>query len=189
MSKNFTRREFLRTTGAAVLAVAAAGALSACGGSGGSGSSDASLARTLGDLTFNIVDFDYPGEYGGMTADGQSNEEYRQYYSPILSVKNNSTAPISMDKVTFSMTLEGVDSPLNYTNDKKCLFSEHNDKPEFKTLTVAPGEDKSGYLGYVRTTTTEETYKIAYLTITYGGKKVIYKLDGQVFSASGVTNA
>lgn len=171
-----------------MLAVAAAGALSACGS--GNGSSDARLARTLGNLTFNVVDFNYPSGYSSTTTNEKTEEEYWQSYSPIFSVKNNGTSSISMNDITFEMALEGADTP-TYTTDTKCLFSENRDAAvELKSLTVEPGAAKTGYLGYIRKTETEETnLRVAHLIITYDGKKVTYTFNGQKHSASGVTNA
>lgn len=187
MHKNFTRREFLKTTSAAMLAAVAASALSACSGNDNS-SSDIDLARTLGNLTFNVIDFNYPAGYSSQTINGKSEEEYWQSYSPILSVKNNGTSPVSMGDVKFEMALEGADAP-TYTTDKDCLFSENKDTVELKSLAIEPASTRAGYLGYVRKTETEEeNLRIAHLTITYDKKKVTYTFDGKKFSASGVTN-
>ena len=99
MRKTFTRREFLRTTGAAVLAVAAAGALSACGSSGDSyiPNPNPSTAKTLGDLTFDVTGVNFSASGSGT--------DYTHIHTPILSIKNSSTSEIPLTDITFTMCL------------------------------------------------------------------------------------
>ena len=178
MSKNFTRREFLRTTGAAVLAVAAAGALSACGGSGGSyiPNPNPSTAKTLGDLAFDVTGVSFSASGSGTN--------YTHIYTPVLSIKNSCTSEIPLTNITFAMCLTTPNSNDNATYVG--VYTDENCQTMLSTLSASKTTP-----AYVKFTynSTEISPKIAYLTITYDGKKVTYKLDGQVFSASGVTNA
>lgn len=195
MSKQFTRREFLKTTGAAVLAVAAAGALSACGGGGGDSgyipNPSPDTARKLGNLTFNIAGYGYPFKHEYLGHDDITvKDEYCQYYIPVLSVENTAaqgTSGIPLRNAEFSLRLENNAAVVSADDESGAFVDE--DMKKMSELTVEPGQTVKGYVGYVRKTQSQEDFQIAYLTIKYAGQQVTYKFDGHYYTASSVTNA
>ena len=170
MSQKITRRRFMQA-GAAVLAVAA---LTACGGNTPSPST--STARTLGDLTFDVT----KGDDTATESDGI----YERNYLAKLSVKNGSAAQaVAMKDVKFAMELE------DGTELTAIASSKYEGRNELQPLVVAPQGSVEGWVGFGYQSTKREELQISYLTIVYAGKKVTYKVDGDIITAGGVTEA
>lgn len=190
MSQKITRRRFLQA-GAAVLAVAA---LTACGGDTPS-PAPATTARTLGDVTFDIVDEIYSsGAFGEKTdyKDGTSSSETEAYQDYIfkLSVKNGNAkeaAKLSDVKVTLQLEDKAAVKALNESEIREA--SSLSNAKELRTLVVAPQGSADGYVGFIQKANKKIELQICYLTIEYAKQKVTYKIDGQVITAGAVTNA
>lgn len=181
MSQKITRRRFLQA-GAAVLAVAA---LTACGGDTPS-PAPATTARTLGDVTFDIVD----EMYSSKTVSGQDETEAERNYIFKLSVKNGSakeTAKLSDVKVTLQLEDKAAVKALNESEIREA--SSLSNAKELRTLVVAPQGSADGYVGFIQKANKKIELQICYLTIEYAKQKVTYKIDGQVITAGAVTNA
>ncbi len=99
MSKLYTRREFLKTTGTALAAVAAAGALTACGGS----DSPAAPAAPAQLSTKNQTDFgtlEVQNTGGG----GMTNEKFsptKKYFYLSFVFTNKTKGTLTLDKSCF----------------------------------------------------------------------------------------
>ena len=181
MSQKITRRRFLQA-GAAVLAVAA---LTACGGDTPS-PAPATTARTLGDVTFDIVD----EMYSNKTVSDQDVTEAERDYIFKLSVKNGSAkeaAKLSDVKVTLQLEDKAAVKALNESEIREA--SSLSSAKELRTLVVAPQGSEDGYVGFIQKANKEIKLQICYLTIEYAKQKVTYKIDGQVITAGAVTNA
>lgn len=182
MSQKITRRRFLQA-GAAVLAVAA---LTACGGETPS-PAPATTARTLGDVTFDIVGEAYASKEGGSMGEVT---EASQDYIFMLSVKNGSTkdaAKLSDVKATLQLEDKAAVETLDETEIRK-RYSLNNAK-ELRTLVVAPQGSAEGCVGFIQKANQRIRLQTCYLTIEYANKKVTYKINGQVVTAGSVTNA
>lgn len=181
MSQKLTRRRFLQA-GAAVLAVAA---LTACGGDTPS-PAPATTARTLGDVTFDIVDEIYTGQ----TFSDHEVTEAEQDYIFKLSVKNGNAkeaAKLSDVKVTLQLEDKAAVEVLDEAEIRK--RESLSSAKELRTLVVAPQGSADGYVGFIQKANKKIELQICYLTIEYAKQKVTYKIDGQVISAGAVTNA
>lgn len=182
MSQKITRRRFLQA-GAAVLAVAA---LTACGGETPS-PAPATTARTLGDVTFDIVDERYPSKELGSMGDV---EEASQDYILKLSVKNGSAkdaAKLSDVKVTLQLEDKAAVEVLSEAEIRQ--RAGLSSAKELKSLVVAPQGSAEGYVGFIQRANKAIKLQVCYLTIEYAKQKVTYKVNGQVVTAGAVTNA
>ena len=181
MSQKISRRRFLQA-GAAVLAVAA---LTACGGETPS-PAPATTARTLGDVTFDIVDESYGYKQWG--ADGAI-EAYQDYILK-LSVKNGSAkdaAKLSDVKVTLQLEDKAAVEVLSEAEIRQ--RAGLSSAKELKSLVVAPQGSAEGYVGFIQRANKAIKLQVCYLTIEYAKQKVTYKVNGQVVTAGAVTNA
>lgn len=181
MRKNYTRRAFLKTTGAAVLAVAVAGALSACDGSGNvpvpNPGTSTGTTRTLGNLTFEAGKVDYHSGKIGET-------KFCNEYLPTLTIKNDGASAVSLTDLTFTMRLKS-----GRTADYKGAYTDEKRMTAAASIPANSAQPVYFIFSYEAETSIMETMETAYLTIQYAGKKVTYTTKGFVFSsASDVTN-
>ena len=174
MSELITRRTFLKTTGAAALAVAASGMLAGCGGA---------YASTPDGLVAAAVDSDKVVDFGAFTAnigrfdqwtsssiyEGGERHNYLYAAFAVSTMSSTDSITINTSDLTFAHTggSKGTVVGLGY----KGLNSDKTDYVFNQSLTVPAGQSKTVILfidiGPVTTSSFDRFYR-GTITITLG---------------------
>ena len=159
MSEKYTRRVFLKTTGAAMLAVAAAGALTACGGGGGGSTTPDTPVKpdqtSDGDLGALKVNLNH-AMVGRTVSKGQTIIRYTW----LVTVKE----PVTLTKDNFAASVNGTTVPVTgFLKDKNTV----------ETLKLEPASEEQTVICVINASNVDiKMYDKVSIDFNYNGKKV-----------------
>ena len=197
MTRKLSRRDFLKTAGAATLAVAAMGTLTACGGGGGSAPAP---TTPVADKTLNNLKLaDAQGKIVYSVAADDPTETPTDWAATMqVTLENTSDKEVELNLNNANILLDGKapssDKISGWIADENDAHRWHSmSSPSVKvvkgktvTVRIKVKIDKTVYEQWKNS---EGNHSLA-ITLKYDGKKVTYTLDSQrKTTVSEVTNA